>query len=120
MAQYNAIQQARQAKQAKLAAQQAQQLANATYVLIKPSKANITRVKVGVSPAQQAQINANLAATLVLQLYPLVAQSGLTPQQAQQVSQALLKSVYVLQGAANLPQSKLAVQQILPPAQPQP
>jgi len=101
--------------QAQKAQVQAQRLANATYVLVKPSKANISRQKAGVTQAQQNAVNANLAATLVLQLYPLVAQSGLTPAQATQVHQHLLQSVYTLQGAAGIPHNKQAVQLQLPP-----
>jgi len=101
--------------QAQKAQAQAQRLANATYVLVKPSKANITRNKQGVTAQQQAQVNANLAATLVLQLYPLVAQSGLTPAQQAQVQQHLLQSVYTLQQVTTLPASKYAVQLQLPP-----
>lgn len=100
--------------QAQKAQQQAARLANATYVLIKPSKANVTRNKAGVTQAQQQAVNANLAATLVLQLYPLVAQSGLTAQQQAQVSQHLLQSVYTLQQAANIAPTKQAVQIVLP------
>lgn len=100
--------------QAQKAQAQAQRLANATYTLIAPTKANLTRIKPGVSQAQQAQINANFAATLVLQLYPLVQQSGLTQAQQTQVQQALLQSVYTLQNAANLAPNKKAVKQVLP------
>lgn len=106
-----------QAQQAKAQAQaqaQALRLANATYVLVKPSKANITRTKQNATPQQQAQTNANLAATLILQLQPLVAQSGLTPTQQAQVTHALLQSVYTLQNAASIAPSKQAVQQVLP------
>lgn len=111
--------QAQKAQQAQAKAQaqaqaQAQRLANATYVLVKPSKANITRTKQNATPAQQAQTNANLAATLILQLQPLVAQSGLTPAQQTQVAHALLQSIYTLQIAANIAPSKQAVQQVLP------
>lgn len=101
--------------QAAKAQAQAQRLANATYVLIKPGKANLSRVKPGITPQQQAQVNANFAATLVLQLYPLVAASGLTPQQQTQVQQHLLQSVYTLQQAAAIPATKQAVQLQLPP-----
>jgi hypothetical protein len=100
-------------KQASLAAQNAQRLANATYTLLKPSNANLHR-----TPAKgntQAQTNANYAAAILLQVYPLVASSGLTPAQTTQVQQNLLASIYNLQGVANLPASKIAVAQVLPP-----
>jgi len=123
MAQYKAIQQAKQAKQARLAQQQAQALANATYVLVKPSNANIAsqaqaRVKPHYTAQQVQQVHANLAATLVLQLYPLVAQSGLAPAQQNMVQQALLKATYALQGAASIAPAQQAVQQILGQIQP--
>jgi hypothetical protein len=111
---YGAFANYAKAQQQKQVAQQ-QRLANATYVLVKPSKANITRQKQGVTQAQQNAVNANLAATLVLQLYPLVAQSGLTPQQQTQVQQQLLQAVYVLQQHTTLPTTKYAVQLQLPP-----
>jgi hypothetical protein len=101
--------------QAQKAAQQAARLAAATYTLVKPSKANISRNKPGITQAQQNVVNANLAATLILQLYPLVAQSGLTPAQQAQVSQHLLQSVYTLQQAAQIAPAKQAVQLVLPP-----
>src|SRR4249920_2720910 len=98
--------------QAQKAQVQAQRLANATYLLIHPSKANITRQAKGNNT--QAQTNANLAAALLLQLYPLTQQSGLTQAQQAQVSHALLQSIYTLQNAANIAPSKQAVKQVLP------
>jgi len=101
--------------QAQKAAAQAARLAAATYTLVRPGNAHISRNKPGATQAQQAAVNANLAARLVLQLYPLVAQSGLTPAQAAQVSQHLLQSVYTLQQAAHIAPAKQAVQLVLPP-----
>lgn len=99
--------------QAQKAQAQAQRLANAVYVLIKPSKANLQRQAKGNNT--QAQTNANYAAAIMLQVYPLLASSGLNAQQLQASQQAMLKTIYTLQIAANTPASKQAVQQQLPP-----
>jgi hypothetical protein len=94
--------------QAQKAAQQAQRLANATYTLVRPSNANLNRTPAGGKT--QAQTNAQYAAAILLQVYPLIANSGLTPAQQTQVQHNLLQSIYILQGAANLPTNKQAVQ----------
>ena len=91
---------------------QATRLANATYLLVRPSKANLARQAKGNNT--QAQTNANYASAIMLQVYPLIAQSGLTQAQQQQVQQHMLHSIYTLQNAANIPATKQAVQQDLP------
>lgn len=98
--------------QAQKAQAQAQRLANATYVLVKPSKANLQRQAKGNNT--QAQTNANYASAIMLQVYPLIAGAGLNAQQTAQVQQHMLHSIYLLQIAANTPQAKQAVQQVLP------
>lgn len=99
-------------KQAQQAQVQAQRLANATYVLLHPSKANLQRAAKGNNT--QAQTNANYASAILLQVYPLVAQSGLSAQQQAQVQQHMLQTIHTLQIAANVPTGKQAVQQVLP------
>jgi len=94
------------AQQAKAQAQ-AQRLANATYTLVKPSNANLKRAATGNNT--QAQTNANYASAILLQLYPLTLQSGLTPQAQAQLTQHLLQAIYTLQNAASVPTNKQAV-----------
>ena len=98
-------------QQAQKAQQQAQRVANAVYVLVKPSKATLHRTATGNNT--QAQTNANYASAILLQVYPLIAQSGLTQAQQTQVQQHMLQSIYTLQNAANTPVAKQAVQQVL-------
>jgi hypothetical protein len=99
--------------QAAAAAAQAARLAAATYVLVRPSKANLSRPATGGKT--QAATNANYAAAVMLQVYPLIAASGLTPAQQAATQQQLLNAIYTLQVAAAIPTAKQAVQLQLPP-----